>query len=72
MHITTVSMKKYSCIVKVGNDKFVKYRLSDLLKFVEFLDREWSDWRWFNVYDKESKTQLANYTRANRPSRKQI
>jgi hypothetical protein len=64
--------KKYKCIAKVGNEKFVKYRLSDLISFANFLDREWKDWRWFNVYDKQTGEQLANYTRNNRPPRKHI
>ena len=67
-----MKMKKYNCIVKVGNDKFLKYRLNDLLKFVEFLDKEWSDWRWFNVYDKTTKTQLANFTKEHRPHQKHL
>jgi hypothetical protein len=45
------SMKKYTCIAKTGDDKFVKYRLNDLLKFTCFLDKQWPGWRWYNVFD---------------------
>ena len=59
--------KKYICIAKVSDNHFVKYRLNDLLKFVAFLDTRWQGWRWFNVYDKQSKQQIANYTNRHRP-----
>lgn len=62
-------MKKYTCIVKKGDDTFLKYRLSNLLKFVEFLDKEHAEWRWFNVFDKETKKQLASYTTKKRPQK---
>lgn len=61
-------MKRYICIVKISNDHFVKYRLNDLLSFTAFLDTKWQGWRWFNVYDKKSKEQIANYTNKRRPT----
>lgn len=61
-------MKKYTCIAKVGPEKFVKYRLNNLKDFTAFLDRKWPDWRFFNVYDKQTKEQLANFTKTNRPN----
>jgi len=69
---TPTKEKKYKCIAKVGNEKFVKYRLSNLISFANFLDRAWKDWRWFNVYDKRTGEQLANYTRKNRPTSKHL
>lgn len=63
---------KYTCIAKVGDDHFVKYRLSDLVKFAAFLDDKHSDWRWFNVFDKETKKQIGNFTRNKRPTTKSI
>lgn len=60
-------MKRYTCIVKVSDSHFVKYRLNDLLKFTTFLDTQWQGWRWFNVYDKKTKEQIANFTNKNRP-----
>lgn len=64
--------KKYTIIAKVGNEKFVKYRCSDLLSLVRFLDKSWPDWRWFNVFDKRTKEQIANFTTKNRPQTKTI
>lgn len=63
--------KKYKVIAKVDNDKFVKYNVNNLIKFSEFLDKEFNGWRWFNVYRYSSDglgEQLASYTNKNRPS----
>jgi hypothetical protein len=62
--------KKYICIVKVGSEKFVRYHVNDLLSFTKFLDKEFTDWRWFNVFsnDKNSEEkQLSSFTKNNRP-----
>ena len=67
--------KKYKIIVKVNNEKFVKYNVNDLLLFTEFLDINFSGWRWFNVfeYKKESNgSQLASFTTKDRPTKKFI
>ena len=61
------SRKKYTCIAKTSDDKFVKYRINDLLKFTSFLDSRWSGWRWFNVFDNRTKIQIANFTKKSRP-----
>lgn len=59
-------MNKYTCIVKINNDKFLKYRLKNLIKFTQFLDDKWSDWKYYNVYDKEKK-QIGNFTKNKKP-----
>lgn len=64
-----MSKHKYTCIVKKGDNEFLKYRLSNLIKFVKFLDEKHSNWRWFNVFDKETKEQLASFTTKNRPDK---
>lgn len=67
-----LSRKKYKVIAKVGNEKFVKYNVNNLIKFSDFLDQKYPGWRWFNVYrySKESDgLQIANFTNSNRPSR---
>ena len=61
--------ERYTCIAKTGNEKFVKYRLNNLDKFTAFLDREWPNWRWFNVFDNRTKLQIANFTKNSRPTR---
>ena len=62
--------KKYWVIAKVGNDKFVKYRVTNLVRFARFLDINFPGWRYFNVYKyqrDESGPKIASYTKNNRP-----
>ena len=67
--------KKYTVIVKIGNDQFKKWNVTNLLRFTSFLDREYPNWRWFNVF-KYSKTgdgeQLSNFTNKKRPTQKYL
>ena len=65
-------IKKYKVIAKVGNDKFVKYNVNNLVKFTAFLDRKFTDWRYFNVYrytKDSSGKQLGNFTKNNKPKK---
>lgn len=65
-----MSKKKYKVIAKVGNDKFVKYNVNNLVQFSLFLDRQFPDWRYFNVYNytnNDSGNQIGNYTKNQRP-----
>lgn len=69
------SKKKYKVVAKVGNENFVKYNVNNLLKFTEFLDKEFTDWRWFNVYNYipgVKGSQLGNFTTKNRPTKRFI
>ena len=76
-----MSNSRYLCKVNVGQ----KYRLkngdtvgwwhcSDLIRFADWLDEEYPDWLWFNVFDNmsEGKLQIANYTQRKRPKSKII
>lgn len=68
--------KKYRVIVKIRNNPdgsayCLKYRVNSLKKFCDFLDRVWSDWKWFNVYSNvgiEKGIQLASFTKNKRPT----
>jgi len=72
--------KKYIAIVKIKNNKdgsakCVKYRFDNLLKFTEFLDLKWSEWKWYNVFSNRGnnkKTQIANYTNRKRPTKNYV
>jgi len=72
--------KKYIAIVKIKNNKdgsakCVKYRFDNLLKFTKFLDIKWSEWKWYNVFSNQEhnkKTQIANYTNRNRPTKSYV
>lgn len=67
--------KRYKAIVKVKNNPdgtacCVKYRVDDLIKFTQFLDKRWAGWKWFNVYSNKGMNkgeQLANFTNNKRP-----
>lgn len=67
-----MKMKKMVVIVKTSQADFVKYHTTDLLSFTKFLDNKYPDWRYFNVYDKESRLQVGNYTKNNRPAQKHL
>jgi len=67
------NVKKYKVIAKIENDKFVKYNVNDLLLFTKFLDINFKDWRWFNVYEYKREgngLQVGNFTTKSRPSRR--
>jgi len=67
--------KRYLAIVKIGNNAngtahCLKYRFNDLLNFTKFLDENWSDWKWYNVYsnlEMNKGIQLASFTKNRRP-----
>jgi hypothetical protein len=59
----------YTCIVKSADGRFLKWvYVHDLLRFTQFLDREHSGWRFFNVYDRRKAVKLAQFTKNNKPS----
>lgn len=63
-------MKKYRVIAKVGNDKFVKHNVNNLVKYTDYLNKTFGGFRWMNVYKyiKGKKgEQLANFTSKNPP-----
>jgi len=72
--------KNYIAIVKIRNNGdgtayCVKYRFNDLIKFTKFLDKKWSEWKWYNVFSNKGNdkgVQLASYTNKKRPLRKNI
>jgi len=68
--------KKFRCWVKVdgGETKssFKTWHVNNLLKFTDFLDTKYSDWRFFNVYrnsenEEKDNVELARFTKNNRP-----
>ena len=62
--------KKYKVIAKVDNERFVKYNVNNLLLFTQFLDKNFPNWRWFNVYNytkNDGGEQIGNFTNKNRP-----
>ena len=66
----------YTIIVKLGykngvlqgRNGFAKFRnVNNLLRFTKFMDNDYPDWRYFNVYDKKSKEELKRFTKNVRP-----
>ncbi len=52
------------------SEKWVKYRCDDLVKLCQFLDRQFPEWCFFNVFSNRGSNkgeQLASYTKNNRP-----
>lgn len=67
-----IMAKKYMCIAKVGNEKFVRYHVNNLRLFSLFLDRKFPNWRWFNVFEynrEHNGKQLESFTKKNRPAK---
>lgn len=64
-------MSKYVCIVKTSQSH-LKYHVNDLLKFTAFLDDKHRDWKFYNVYDKKTREQIASFTINNRPVKRHI
>jgi hypothetical protein len=57
----------YACIVKVGKEDFKKWHTNDLLSITQFLDKEFSNWHYFNVFSTQTRIQIASFTKTNRP-----
>lgn len=66
------ALKKVVCIVKVDNEKFVKYHVNNLLSFTDYLDKNYKDWRFFNCFNPDTKQQVANFTKSKRPQYKKL
>jgi hypothetical protein len=66
----------YTLIAKIkekgsNETKHVKYHSPDLINFQRFLDNNFDDWYYFNVYD-DSKQQIGNFTKNKRCVSKRI
>jgi hypothetical protein len=56
----------YICIVKTS-ETHLKYHVNDLLKFTLFLDTKHPSWKYFNVFNKKTREQIASFTIHNKP-----
>jgi hypothetical protein len=62
---------KFVTISKVGAEKFVKYRTSNLKQFYDWITKEYEDYRFTNVYSNKGSdkgTQLLNFSKNNPPT----
>ena len=61
---------KFITISKVEDDKFVKYRTSNLVKFYRYITERFPDYRWTNVYvnrGKDKGKQIGSITKDSPP-----
>ena len=61
---------KRAVIVKTGKGKedFARYEyVNDLVRFTQFLDRQFPEWCYMNVYEREGRKQIASFTKYKRP-----
>ena len=67
-----MAKKKRAVIAKVKSDgktKVVKYEyVNNVPAFKKFLEKTFQDWYWMNVFDRETKRQIANFTKNNPPT----
>lgn len=57
--------QKFTVIIKSDFKSFIKYRnVTSIKKLVTYLDKNYPQWRWFNIFDKE-KNQVGSYSRKN-------
>ena len=59
---------KVTCIVRLKSGKYLKYHVTNLLKFTAFLDSVHKNWLWYNVYDPATFRQVTSFTKYNRPT----
>ena len=59
--------KKVRAFVKIDNSRFFTWHVTNLISFCKFLDKRYSDWRYFNLYDCQTNEQIASYSKNNRP-----
>lgn len=62
--------KNYKCWVKVNSTDTKEWHTPDLLDFQKFLDRDYPDWRFYNV--RVNDVQVASYTKNNRATSKRV
>jgi hypothetical protein len=61
-------MSKYSVIIKVDSDRFLKYsHVNNLYLLSNWLDRHFKDWKYMNVYSNKTRLKIANLTKNNKP-----
>lgn len=58
---------KYVVISKVGNEKFVKYRTTNLIKFYKFIVAKFPNYRYSNVYSRKSHILVMSFTKKRPP-----
>jgi hypothetical protein len=64
------SKAKYRVIVKAGQDRFLKYSyVNNVYNLSIWLNKNFPDWLWLNVYDFNTGVLLKNFTKALPPQK---
>ncbi len=67
------NVRKYNVIIKAGESTFIKYRnVTNLLRLTTYLDAKHTGWMWYNVYDSNTRLQVASFTRHKRPTSRHV
>ena len=60
---------KRTVIVKTDTKDFAKWEyVNDLVRFTNFINTKYPNWRFMNVFDKETRQQIASFTKKNPPT----
>jgi hypothetical protein len=63
-------MSKYSVIIKVAPNLFLKYNhINSVYLLSNWLDRNYPDWCYMNVFSNKTRLQIANFTKNNKPQK---
>ena len=67
--------KRYMIVAKINDKNLIRCSANDLLKFTKFLDTNFLNWSWFNVYQNvcgRKGCALASFTAKKRPIKRFI
>ena len=61
---------KYAAIIKVDNEKFIKYNyVRNPYKLYIYIEKHYPNWRYCNLFSRETGLQVGNFTKKSPPSR---
>jgi hypothetical protein len=64
--------KQWLCKVKVGNVRDrISHHVNNFVKYAEFLDSKWSDWKYIRVIDKNG-NDVYSFTKNDRPTKSKL
>lgn len=60
---TKKKKKKYAVITKITNTRYIKHRVNDIYKYKLFLNKNYPEWRYCNIYCNHTKYQISRMTK---------
>lgn len=55
-----------------GSERWLKHHVNNLISYANYLDTNFPKWCFFNVFDKETRLKVAQFTKNSRPSKKTV